>query len=524
VYLAIKHFQHFVEGREFHILTDHKPLTYALAARPDRHSPRQIRHLDFISQFTSDLRHVKGSENTAADALSRIEVSALQPGPVMTIDFQAMATAQMGDPALGHLQENTSLDLKLVPLPFAEVTLMCDMSTGTPRPWVPHAFRRPVFDSLHGLSHPGIRATQKLVTARYVWPHINTDVRRWAKTCLQCQRSKVQRHTTTPLGSFAPPDARFDKIHLDLVGPLPSSKGFTYLLTCIDHFTRWPEAIPITDITAETVPEAFVSNWISRFGVPSTITTDRGAQFKSTLWEHLMHLLGTKRIRTTAYHPISNGMIERFHRQLKAALKCQPVPTNWVTALPLILLGIRTTLKEDLQCTAAELVYGTTLRLPGEFYDTSSRALPDPTRYVDKLRVVMRQLRATPTRVPRQRQVHINEALSSCMHVFVRHDATRTSLQQPYDGPYKVLRRRKKFYTLLIKGKENTVSLDCLKPAYMEASTPQAESTYSTVPVTSLAPTSPPLPTAIDTTPKPQRTTQSGRRVHWPKHLHDYIH
>ena len=86
---------------------------------------------------------------------------------------------------------------------------MCDVSTSTPRPYVPASFRRTVFDSLHSLSHPGIRATQRLVTARFVWPNINSDVRRWAQTCTQCQRSKVQHHTNAPLSTFAAPERTF---------------------------------------------------------------------------------------------------------------------------------------------------------------------------------------------------------------------------------------------------------------------------------------------------------------------------
>jgi len=81
-----------------------------------------------------------------------------------------------------------------------------------------------------------------------------------------------------------------------------------------------------------------------------------------------MKLIGTRRIRTTAYHPIANRLVERFHRQLKSALKCLTDTTHWIKALPLILLGIRTTLKQDLKCTPAELVYGTTLCLPSEFF------------------------------------------------------------------------------------------------------------------------------------------------------------
>ena len=163
-----------------------------------------------------------------------------------------------------------------VSLPDSGDPLYCDTSTGTQRPLVPREWRRTVFDSLHCLSHPGIRATQKLVTAWFVWPGINEDIRRWTRACVQCQRAKIQRHSVAPPSSFPVPAHRFDVVHVDLVGPLPPSRGFTYLLTCVNRFTRWPEAVPLTTIAAEAVIQAFLSGWIARFGVPSTIVTDRG--------------------------------------------------------------------------------------------------------------------------------------------------------------------------------------------------------------------------------------------------------
>ena len=125
----------------------------------------------------------------------------------------------------------------------------------------------------------------------------------------------------------------------------------------IDRFTRWPEVTPLTNGTAEMVAHAFLSSWVSRFSVPDTITTDQGKQFESHLWSNLMKLLGSHRIRTTAYHPIANDMVGRLHRQLKAVIKALPSCTHWTTGLPFILLGIRTAIKEDIGHSSAELPY-----------------------------------------------------------------------------------------------------------------------------------------------------------------------
>jgi transposase InsO family protein len=118
---------------------------------------------------------------------------------------------------------------------------------------------------------------------------------------------------------------------------------------------------------ATTVASALLNAWIARFGVPLRITTDQGRQFESKLFEELCRLLGMKHLRTAAYHPASNVMVERLHRQLKAAIKFHNT-SNWVGILPIVLLGIRTAIKEDLNATAAELTYGTGIRLPAEFF------------------------------------------------------------------------------------------------------------------------------------------------------------
>ncbi len=162
--------------------------------------------------------------------------------------------------------------------------------------------------------------------------------------CPHCQRTKVYRYTKVPHHVFQVPDARFDVVHIDIVGLLPLSQGYQYLLTCVDRFTRWPEAFPLVNITAECVACAFTSGWIARFGVPSTVVTDRGRQFESNLWTQLSHIFGIRHQHTTVYHPAANGMVERLHRQLKTGLRYHRDPTPWIDRLPLVLLGVRTAL------------------------------------------------------------------------------------------------------------------------------------------------------------------------------------
>ena len=180
-----------------------------------------------------------------------------------------------------------------------------------------------------------------------------------------------------PLKRRAAPDRRFGSLHVDIVGPLPESKGQKYLLTVIDRYTRWVEAIPMADISAETCVKSLLHGWIARFGVPGDVVADRGAQFTSSLWRRLHEQFGIQCNNTTAYHPQANGMIERVHRQLKAALMARQDQTDWMTHLPLVLLGIRTSWRAEMGCSPAELTYGTTLHLPGECVASSNAEFID---------------------------------------------------------------------------------------------------------------------------------------------------
>lgn len=238
-----------------------------------------------------------------------------------------------------------------------------------------------------------------------------------------------------------------------------------------------------------------MSGLIARFGCPERVTTDRGRQFECHLFKALTALLGARHLRTTSYHPSSNGIIERLHRQLKAALMCHAPASQWTDALPLVLLGMRSAWKEDLQTSPAELVYGATLSLPGQFMcpkDDYSTA--DVTQYATRLSAYMAKLSPRPSSWHTTSPFYVPRDLQTASHVFVRQDRLRGALEPPYTGPYKVVSRQSKYFTLVVNSKTTNVSIDRLKPSYMARA--------AEVPVQ-------PLPDDI-------KRTSSGRKVRLP--------
>lgn len=460
--MSVQYFRHLLEGRKFIIFTDHKPLTTALTSSPNSRLPHEERYLQYISQFTSDIRHISGQLNVVADALSRIEAITV---PAI-IDYETIAIDQQCDVELQQLL-STSSSLKLEPrkTSLASVPLYCDVSQNKVRPYIPLQHRQAVLKHIHGLAHPGIRSTRRLVADRFVWKNMNKDIKQFVQGCLSCQRSKVHRHTRAPVEKIPLPDSRFRHVHMDLVGPLPPSNGYRYLLTIIDRYSRWPEAIPLQNMTAETVARAFVESWIARFGIPETVTTDQGRQFESDLFRELSRAIGSKHVRTTAYHPQSNGLVERFHRTLKASIMAVG-QKHWTAELPIIMLGLRTAYRIDFGCSVAELVYGQTLRIPGEYFESTDEYY-DRSEFAKELKSTMRKWKPVDPDHHAKPAVFVNHELQKCSHVFVRIDAVKKPLVQPYEGPYEVADRHEKFMDLRMNGKIQRISIDRIKPAFI---------------------------------------------------------
>ena len=208
---------------------------------------------------------------------------------------------------------------------------------------------------------------------------------------------------------------------------------------------------------------ALFFHWFARFGIPEHLTSDRGSSFVNELWNSFSTLFGIQVHCTTSYHPCSNGLLERSHRALKASLMSRSNSPNWFYELPWVLLGLRSTVKEDLGISVAELVLGQTLTLPCEFFpadlDANVEVQLDATR-----RIVAQHLPLWPAH-HRSRPNWSPDDLWKTEYVFVRVDSHKPPLGRPYRGPYKVLQRSQSAFQLQLETKIHWVSIEHLKVA-----------------------------------------------------------
>ena len=471
VYLSVLHFKHLIEGRNVHIFTDHKPLVSAFYSQTPAKSDRQQRQLAVISEYISSVEHISGCDNIVADAFSR-NVNAIE---IDFPDLSNIAEMQKIDPEI----EEYRSQLKSYKLPN-NTDILCDLSTKFPRPFVPESCRKKIFDHLHSLSHPGINGSIRLITARYFWPCMRRTIKLWVKECLACQSSKIQTHVRSPVEQPLFPDTdRFQTVHIDIIGPFKPSRPFSssaftsdhrYVVTMIDRATRWFECIPVPDITAETVASAFLSGWVARFGVPLNVVTDQGRQFESELFDRLSSIVGFHRLRTTSFHPQSNGMIERFHRTLKTALKAKK--DEWLIALPLVQLALRC-IPNDTSFSPITALTGTSLLTPHMYFKSELPSTREQHQFIEKLiehmsLIDFHHLSEGIHHIKPSKKVAVK--LQKDDFAWIRIDRIRKPLEAPYEGPYRIINSDAKTVKLLKNNKTITVSIDRIKPATLPIS------------------------------------------------------
>ena len=221
-------------------------------------------------------------------------------------------------------------------------------------------------DALTG-GHFGIKKTLQRLRQRFYWVGMRQDVTEWCKVCQVCCAKKgPQRRMKAPL-QLHQMGAPMERIAVDITGPLPvTASGNRYILVAMDYFTKWPEAYAIPNQEATTVARKLVDEFFTRFGMPNELHSDQGRNFESAVFKECCSLMGVRKTRTTALHPESDGMVERFNATLGQQLAkfCRDNQACWDEKLPLMLMAYRSAEHEATGYTPARLMSGRELRLP----------------------------------------------------------------------------------------------------------------------------------------------------------------
>ena len=165
------------------------------------------------------------------------------------------------------------------------VDILCKVS-GSPRPMVPKNLREIIMQTFHGLGHPAEKESTRRISEFYYWPRLKASVEAFCRSCHACQSTK-KGNLKSKVGQFPLPDKRFANLHLNVVGPLPDSRGFKFLLTIYCRSSRYYEAVPMAEATSEACCRAFLHGWVQRYGLPESACSN---SFIANLWRDLQTL------------------------------------------------------------------------------------------------------------------------------------------------------------------------------------------------------------------------------------------
>ena len=406
---AVRHFHPYLYGNRCHVYTDHEALKSLL--NTPHPSGKLARWGLSLQELDLHVHYRPGKSNANADALSRNprepDSNAVWPGAVLAALCVEEQPAKDGEDTFRKRQRE---DPELLPmmeyletgtLPEEEkraraVALSSDRfeleegilyhveADKTLRVVLAECDRRQVFDEAHGGAFGGHLREAKMLgqlARHYWWPKMRADISRWCRQCVICASRHVGKPVRPPLTPI-PVAGPFDRVGVDILQLPKSTSGNRYAVVFIDYLTKWPEVFATPDQSSVTVARLLVERIVCRHGVPAELLSDRGATFLSKLMAEVYRLMGIRKVNTTAYHPQTDGLVERFNRTLTDMLAktVDKQGSNWDERLPYVLFSYRTSLQESTKESPFFLLYGRDARLP----TVEALSLP-PNRQVEDL-------------------------------------------------------------------------------------------------------------------------------------------
>ena len=488
---ACQHFRPYLYGRKFLLRTDHESLRWMTRLKEPR--GQLARWLEELQEFNMDIQHRKGTSHSNADALSRRPCSSdckpctrqeettpeATPGvtmihrtnpvtlaqrqqtekPLQTLYYAVQSSQDLTDEQLqeagpelkrwAKLQDHASLredGVLQVQVQQGYRTLQVTAA--------PPSIRKALISEVHQANHWGEHKTYRSLQQNWYWPGMQGDVRRTVKNCAVCQQQKNSNHASSTTRRHLYAGRPWQRVAIDFTGPLDETpRGNKWILVITDHFSRWSDAYPLPDATAESAARVLEERVFSQFGIPEIIHSDQGRQFSSRLFSQLCELWGCDKTQTCPYRPQANGLCERLNRTLGDALRAmladQEMPVNdWDLLLPTIMRNIRSVPHTTTGETANYLMLGREIRLPaGLLHEVRVAESQSPEAYAAALQERLQtahallrdkqlQLRTSDTEEPPLFKAGDLVWLKSYQHK--KGMARARKLQPKFIGPYKI--------------------------------------------------------------------------------------
>ena len=501
-------FRPYLLGKQFTLRTDHGSLTWLQSFKEPE--GQLARWLEKLQEYQFTIVHRQGKKHTNADALSRLpctqcgreshqtaefplDVSAVSPtsfhlardnGSQDDSHPQNLREAQLSDPGIkfvlrakesndrpsADLTKSKSLETRKLLQQWDQLEVRNGLlarkfeqeGKEVTHQWiVPQSQRKEILHQLHGGptgAHLGEVKTLGKLRERFYWPGHADDVKKWCSACELCEQRKhptprnraplVSVHTGYPM----------QRVATDILGPLPETQsGNSYVLVVADYFTRWVEAFAIPNQEATTVARKLVNEVFCRFSPPEQLHSDQGRQFESLLLAEVCRLLGIQKTRTTAYHPQSDGLLERWNRTLLHNLSTcvRDHPESWEDYVRPICMAYNTCIHPTTGFTPFYLMFGRQAKLPVELmYGTPEPESQSSTEYATQLESTLTEayekVRANTTRQLDHQAELYNEKVHGKpyevgSHVWVLFPQVprgkSKKLYRPWSGPFVVVKR-----------------------------------------------------------------------------------
>jgi hypothetical protein len=475
---ATKQWRTYLSGRKFTIYTDHMPLRYL---HSKEHLPRRhADYLDWLSMFNFDVVYKPGKANRVADALSRradlkelnavlrIEadeefVHQLVEGYTYDKFFDGVRRFLRGEEA--NIPNTRS---KARQFRMDSRGIIYEMRSREPRICVPKGeLRARILREFHDdpmSGHMGIERTLTRLQKEYWWPTMRRDVKNYVKSCEECQANKTPQQAQSGLLQPLPiPVGRWTDVSMDFIGPLPRTpRKHNAIIVFVDRFTKRAHfAATRTDASARETARLFFRNVVRLHGLPRNIVCDRDRRFTNLFWSELMRIMGTDLRLTTAYHPQSNGQVERTNRTLIQILRAYVSHNqdDWDEYLDAAEFAYNSSEQESTHLTPFYADLGWHPRTPSMLitqHDVREITNVEATaEFIERLQAITAEIKAALGSAQERQEQQANRkrrgvtfevgerVFLSTEHARTDADRTRPSrkLAAKYSGPYKIVEK-----------------------------------------------------------------------------------